>query len=90
MRRTPGGGPGPAAAAAAGGGGWRWSQTETLVRVSFPVPRGIRKSDVTLAITDNSLRLTLRDFPQPLLDVPLPSPPPISRPPSISGPWSSD
>lgn len=41
------------------------------MRVSFPVPRGIRKSDVTLALADNSLRLTLRDFPQPLLDGPL-------------------
>jgi hypothetical protein len=46
------------------------------VRVSFPVPRGIRKSDVTLALADNSLRLTLRDFPQPLLDVLLLSLPP--------------
>jgi hypothetical protein len=45
------------------------------VRVSFPVPRGIRKSDVTLTIADNSLRLTLRDFPQPLLDVLVPLPP---------------
>lgn len=50
------------------------------MRVSFPVPRGIRKSDVTLALADNSLRLTLRDFPQPLLDVLLLSlPPPTNQ-----------